>query len=110
MLFLDYLIVISLSALFVPHYVGIALGIDAIARRPGDLISAVVVVALIGAVRLLRRTKLYSFSFAVPILDLVNDSQVAADTRRAEHQSAGQVVGQAGIAGGPCRCSATPRR
>ena len=40
-LFLDYLIVIALSALFVPHYVGIALGIDAIARRPGDVIAAV---------------------------------------------------------------------
>ena len=34
-LFLDYLIVIALSALFVPHYLGLALGIDAIARRPG---------------------------------------------------------------------------
>jgi basic amino acid/polyamine antiporter, APA family len=70
-LFLDYLIVISISSLFVPHYVGIALGIHAIARSPGDVISAVVVVALIGAVRLLRRTKLYSFSLAVPVLDLV---------------------------------------
>jgi APA family basic amino acid/polyamine antiporter len=70
-LFLDYLIVISLSALFVPHYVGIALGIHAIARSPGDVIAAIVVVALTGAVRLLRRTKLYSLSLAVPVLDLV---------------------------------------
>ena len=44
-LFLDYLIVIALSALFVPHYLGLALGIDAIARRPGDVIAACVVVA-----------------------------------------------------------------
>src|SRR4051794_1288822 len=58
-LFLDYLIVIALSALFVPHYVGLALGIDAIARRPGDVIAACVVVAAIGGVRLLRRTRLY---------------------------------------------------
>jgi APA family basic amino acid/polyamine antiporter len=71
-LFLDYLIVIALSALFVPHYVGLALGIDAIARRPGDVIAACVVVAAIGAVRLLRRTRLYGgVGFAVPILDLV---------------------------------------
>jgi APA family basic amino acid/polyamine antiporter len=70
-LFLDYLIVIALSALFVPHYLGLALHIDTIARRPGDVISACVVVAGVGGVRLLRRTKLYSFSLAVPILDLV---------------------------------------
>ena len=42
-LFLDYLIVIALSALFVPHYLGLALGIDSIARRPGDVIAACVV-------------------------------------------------------------------
>jgi basic amino acid/polyamine antiporter, APA family len=71
-LFLDYLIVIALSALFVPHYVGLALGIDTIARRPGDVISACVVVAAIGGVRLLRRTRLYGgLGFAVPVLDLV---------------------------------------
>ncbi|MDX6486557.1 MAG: basic amino acid/polyamine antiporter, family [Gaiellaceae bacterium] len=70
-LFLDYLIVIALSALFVPHYVGLALGIDAIARRPGDVIAACVVVAAIAAVRLLRRTSLYTVGFAVPVLDLI---------------------------------------
>src|SRR6266480_2433771 len=71
-LFLDYLIVIALAALFVPHYVGLALGIDAIARRPGDVIAACVVIAAIGGVRLVRRTRLYGgLGFAVPILDLV---------------------------------------
>src|SRR5438105_13067253 len=58
-LFLDYLIVIALSALFVPHYVGLALGIDAIARRPGDVIAGCVVIAGVGGVRLFRRTRLY---------------------------------------------------
>src|ERR1700741_5050533 len=53
-LFLDYLIVIALSALFVPHYFGSALGIERIARHPGDVISACVVVAAIAGVRLLR--------------------------------------------------------
>ena len=70
-LFLDYLIVIALSALFVPHYLGLALGIDAIARRPGDVIAACVVVAGIAAIRLLRRTRLYGIGIAVPLLDLV---------------------------------------
>jgi basic amino acid/polyamine antiporter, APA family len=70
-LFLDYLIVIALSALFVPHYLGLALGIDAIARRPGDWIAACVVVAGITAVRLFRRTSLYTVGIVVPLLDLV---------------------------------------
>src|SRR5690242_7574621 len=70
-LFLDYLIVIALSALFVPHYLGIALGINTIARHPGDVISACVVVAVIAGVRLLRRTRLYSIGFTVPVLDLI---------------------------------------
>src|ERR671937_609519 len=46
-LFLDYLIVISLSALFVPHYLGLALGIDSIAKRPGDVIAACIVVGAV---------------------------------------------------------------
>jgi APA family basic amino acid/polyamine antiporter len=70
-LFLDYLIVIALSALFFPHYLGLALGIHSIARHPGDVIVACVVIAAIAAMRLLARTRLYSFSLVVPILDLV---------------------------------------
>src|SRR5213592_3825908 len=45
-LFLDYLIVMALSALFVPHYLGIALGIHAIARGPGDVIFACVLIGV----------------------------------------------------------------
>ena len=63
-LFLDYLIVIALSALFVPHYLGLALGIDSIARRPGDVIAACVVIAGVAGVRLFRRTRLYTFGIA----------------------------------------------
>src|SRR3954467_4850780 len=70
-LFLDYLIVIALSALFVPHYLGIALGVDAITKAPGDWIAACVVVAGITAVRLWRRTSLYTVGIIVPLLDLV---------------------------------------
>jgi APA family basic amino acid/polyamine antiporter len=70
-LFLDYLIVISLSALFLPHYLGLALRIDSIARHPGDVIVACIVVGGIASVRLLRRTRLYMFGFVVPVLDLV---------------------------------------
>jgi APA family basic amino acid/polyamine antiporter len=70
-LFLDYLIVIALSALFFGHYLGLALGIHAIARRPGDVITGIVVVALIAFVRLVRRTSLYTWGIVVPLVDLV---------------------------------------
>jgi basic amino acid/polyamine antiporter, APA family len=70
-LFLDYLIVISLSALFFGHYLGIALGIDSLARHPGDVITGCVVIAFIALARLARRTRLYTFGIAVPLLDLV---------------------------------------
>jgi APA family basic amino acid/polyamine antiporter len=70
-LFLDYLIVIALSTLFVPHYVGLALGIDAIARSPGDWIFAVVLVAFIAIARLFRRPTVHIYSVVIPLLDLV---------------------------------------
>jgi APA family basic amino acid/polyamine antiporter len=70
-LFLDYLIVIALSALFVPHYVGLALGIDAIARSPGDWIFAVVLVALIAGARLFRGPMVRTFGVVIPLLDLI---------------------------------------
>jgi basic amino acid/polyamine antiporter, APA family len=70
-LFLDYLIVIALSALFFPHYLGLAIGVHSIARHPGDLIVGCVVIAAIAVVRLVRPTRLYSFSLVVPVLDLV---------------------------------------
>src|SRR3954470_7541710 len=70
-LFLDYLIVIALSTLVLPHYLGIALGWDAIATRPGDEIAACVILGGITIGRLVRRTRLYSFGVLVPVLDLV---------------------------------------
>ena len=73
-LFLDYLIVIALSALFFPHYLGLALGIGAIARNPGDVITACMLIAVIGLSRLARRTRFYSFGIAVPLLDLVTQT------------------------------------
>jgi len=70
-LFLDYLIVIALSALFFGHYLGLALGIHSIAHHPGDVITGCVVIAAIGLSRLARRTKLYTLGIVVPLLDLV---------------------------------------
>ena len=69
-LFLDYLIVIALSALFVPHYVGAAVGFDSIRDAPWDIVSGVVAIAVIGVVRLARRSRLYAPALAVALLDL----------------------------------------
>src|SRR5512133_3226686 len=70
-LFLDYLIVIALSALFVPHYLGIGLGIQSITHSPGDVIVACVLIAFVGVSRLLRGPMVHTFGFVVPLLDLV---------------------------------------
>ena len=60
-LFLDYLIVIALSALFVPHYVGGALERGDLRESPWDAVIAVCsVIALIGGCRVVRRTRLHA--------------------------------------------------
>src|SRR5213593_4005257 len=58
-LFLDYLIVIALSALFMPHYVAGALKVEALDRRPWDVLFAIGVILAIAAFRLLRRAGIY---------------------------------------------------
>src|SRR5579871_2087629 len=57
-LFLDYLIVIALSALFMPHYLGAAFRVNALERHPWDIIVAVSAIVLVAIVRLLRRPSL----------------------------------------------------
>jgi APA family basic amino acid/polyamine antiporter len=69
-LFLDYLIVIALSALFAPHYLGIALGLDGLRDSPADVLVAVALIAGIAGVRLVRRTQLHSAGLAIAGLDL----------------------------------------
>ena len=54
-LFLDYLVVISLAALFVPHYVGEALGWEKLAERPWDAIAAIAVIVTLAALRRVLR-------------------------------------------------------
>ncbi|HEY6606458.1 MAG TPA: APC family permease, partial [Gaiellaceae bacterium] len=67
-LFLDYLIVIALSALFLPHYVAGAFftKID----RPWDVVVGCGVIAGIAVVRLLHRTRLYRWALVVALVDL----------------------------------------
>src|SRR5437764_12318126 len=69
-LFLDYLIVIALSALYLPHYLGQALSISWLDRKPGDVIVGVAVILLLAAVRLVRRSQLSRFAILRPLLAL----------------------------------------
>ncbi|HEX7625638.1 MAG TPA: universal stress protein [Gaiellaceae bacterium] len=70
-LFLDYLIVIALSALFLPHYLSGALGVNALDRNPWDVIVAVSLIALVALIRVVRRPSLYGVTIIVPALDLL---------------------------------------
>jgi basic amino acid/polyamine antiporter, APA family len=67
-LFLDYLIVIALSALFLPHYVAGAFftKID----RPWDVVIGCGVIAGIAVVRLVHRTRLHRWALVVALVDL----------------------------------------
>src|SRR4029077_9271669 len=70
-LFLDYLIVIALSALFLPHYLGAAMGLDSLEHNPWDVVLGVGVVMGVAAIRLVRRSAFYRYGIFVAILDLV---------------------------------------
>src|SRR5215217_1248947 len=70
-LFLDYLIVIALAALFMPHYLAAALQVDALRDNPWDVVVGVGAVVVIAAIRLVRRPSLYTLGILVPALDLL---------------------------------------
>ena len=70
-LFLDYLIVIALSALFMPHYLGAALRIESLEHNPWDVVIGVAVVLGIAALRLVRRSAFYRYGIVVAVLDLL---------------------------------------
>ncbi|CAN5310520.1 hypothetical protein BH18ACT12_BH18ACT12_07760 [soil metagenome] len=67
-LFLDYLIVIALSALFVPHYVAGAFFTKI--HRPWDVVVGCLVIAGIATVRLIHRTRLHRWALIVALIDL----------------------------------------
>src|ERR687887_2621664 len=67
-LFLDYLIVIALSALFVPHYVAGAFFTRI--HRPWDVVAGCGVIATITVIRLIHRTRLHRWAMIVALVDL----------------------------------------
>jgi basic amino acid/polyamine antiporter, APA family len=70
-LFLDFLIVMAISALFVPHYLGGAIGVSELRESPWDAVVGCSLIATIAAVRVARRTRLHIGSLAVALLDLL---------------------------------------
>jgi APA family basic amino acid/polyamine antiporter len=67
-LFLDYLIVIALSALFLPHYVAGAFFTKL--HRPWDVVAGCGVIAGVAVVRLVHRTRLHRWALIVALIDL----------------------------------------
>jgi basic amino acid/polyamine antiporter, APA family len=69
-LFLDYLIVIALSALFLPHYLGAAMSWQSLGHNPWDVVVGVSVILAVGVARLIRRSAFYRYGIVVAVLDL----------------------------------------
>lgn len=69
--FLDYLLVLAISALFLPHYLGVALHLDALQRHPWDVVAAVVTIAGVSALRIARGAGRFRIGVLVPVLDVV---------------------------------------
>ncbi len=77
-LFLDYLIVMALSALFVPHYLAAAFQVNALDSNPWDVVVGVGAILVVSAVRLVRRPSLYGIGIIVPALDLLTQVMLVA--------------------------------
>ena len=64
-LFLDYLVVIALAGLFVPHYVGKAVGWEGVTESPWDIVTGIGVIVIVATFRLVRRAQLYKIAVVV---------------------------------------------
>ncbi len=69
-LFLDFLIVIALSTLFLPHYLAASLSAPSLRHGPWDIVIAVVVIAAIVTARLYRHSRMYRAALVLALLDL----------------------------------------
>jgi len=70
-LLLDFVIVIALASLFVPHYLGKALGWDTITQSPTDLFLGILIILAMAAVRFVRRPSLYRLAIAIAAVTLI---------------------------------------
>src|SRR6266550_1913058 len=90
-IFLDYVIVIALAALFVPHYFGNAVGWDALTTSPTDLFVGIGVICVMAAVRFVRRPSLYRLAIVIagiPLLFSVDNLSKGTDLGTAPTWSA----------------------
>ncbi|MDP9491369.1 MAG: universal stress protein, partial [Actinomycetota bacterium] len=71
-LILAYLIVMALAGLFVPHYVGHAVGWEGLTDEPWDTVVGIAVILGIAGLRLARRTSLYRTAILVAGLALAS--------------------------------------
>ncbi len=69
--FLDYLLVLAIAALFMPHYLGVAIHVDALLRRPWDAVTAVGVIVGVAALRIARGAGRFRIGVLVPVVDVV---------------------------------------
>ena len=69
-LFLDFLIVIALSTLFLPHYLAASLSAPSLTESPWDTLIAVGVIATIVGARLIRRTRIHTGALVLAMLDI----------------------------------------
>jgi APA family basic amino acid/polyamine antiporter len=69
-LLLDYLIVIALTTLFVPHYLASAFSVPSLRQAPYDTIVAVALVVGLTSMRLIFRPSTYRFGILLAVLDL----------------------------------------
>ncbi len=70
-LFLDFLIVMALSALFVPHYLAGAIGQESLRESPWDAVVGCGLIVAIAGMRIARRTRLHAGALVVALLDLL---------------------------------------
>ena len=77
-LFLDFLIVIALSSLFLPHYLAASLSAPSLTESPWDVLTAVAVIAVIVGARLVRHSRIHVAALALAALDI---SRAAARRR-----------------------------
>jgi APA family basic amino acid/polyamine antiporter len=70
LLFLDFLIVIALSTLFLPHYLAAALSAPSLTESPWDVIVAVGVIAAIVGARLVRHSRIHTAALVLAVLDI----------------------------------------
>jgi APA family basic amino acid/polyamine antiporter len=70
-LFLDFLIVMALSALFVPHYLAGAVGEESLREAPWDAVVGCLLIAGIAGVRVVRRTRMHLGALVIALLDLL---------------------------------------